>query len=147
MIEYEDKMKEIVKEDMRDGPIPGWDEVRLRFKLDQLSLSQQKLLHAYYRAQRWFAEKGTRDKIEPKKPKRLMHAISPQLDVLESEETFEALKTSLIEDSDFEAFFASSVFENFEKENWSLIAGIASFIRKPIEEERRSLERRQEPAR
>ena len=37
MIEYENKMKEIAKEDMRDGPIPGWDEVRHRFKLDQLS--------------------------------------------------------------------------------------------------------------
>jgi len=147
MIEYGNKMKEIAKEDMRDGPIPGHDEVYNRFNLGQLSPSHQKLVLAFCRAQRWFAKKGTRDNIEPKKPKRLMHAISPQLDVLESEEAFEALKTSLVEDSDFEAFFESQEFLDFEEGNRSFLNMIALYIRGPIEKERQSLKERQMPAR
>ena len=105
------------------------------------------MVYAFCRAQRWFAEKGTRDKTEPKKPKRLMHAISPQLDVLESDETFKELKTSLIEDPDFEAFFESQEFLDFEEGNRSFLNMIALYIRGPSEKERQSLERRQMPAR
>lgn len=140
--------EELSPEDRRDVLIPGWDEVKNRFKLDQLSPSQQQLIHAYYRIQRWNAEKGTRDKIKPKKPKRLMHAISPLLEDLRTDEIFNKLERDFNEDLDFvDAFFASEEYLDFFEEEGPFLRMIASYVRHPTEKKRQLLKERQMPVR
>lgn len=144
MIKYENKMKEITSpvvdqqlasEDIRDGLVPGWDEVCLRFELGEFSPSQQRLLHSFYRAQRWFAEKGVRGK----KPRRLMQRLSPDLQRLRFTDEFTEKEENLIKEPDLDAFFNDPCFEKFEEQYGSLLTSIASFVRHPSEEKRQLL--------
>jgi len=63
MEEREFNLNQNSEELLRDGLIPGWSEVVVRFGLDGILPSDLSLLRGYYRAQRGIAQ-GERGKAE-----------------------------------------------------------------------------------